>query len=598
MANSKLIKERNLDPELLAKILSSGSSVDVQGVLKDYVKKTDKIEKKQLGDTVISYIEDMAGQGTSGLGSYYRKGETIDINDIPQSLISDVSNASASAAKANKALENVSQTISDEAATKVNEYIQNTDIVGTTYKSVKQELDETYNPKFQYYDEQIPSLINKINTNSTSIAGVQERYRRKDELITYADLDADVTNKFESLTINVSNLNDTKQDKLYGDAGSIIYMKDDSPIPDDIFISGAYVINSIDRSYAASKHISPIIDFSTFKKYTTIYEEWNYNEHINNDNIGVLNNTVSDGYTRYNVTSSNYIISDSSAISETDDGYFTITAPESSKIRIALGFWGTKCKLNGQIQKRPDQESDQKQIDIFIDSDDMGTLDIYGDNVLDTACIFSTTELSEGRHRIDIRLNEGSILKLNKYMDLDSTNSAVLLSADIPDLSIYESLFDKQDTFINMPSTYTTISKSADLFDISTKTIDALYNIEPAPELYMIDGNNADNNDNSLKNHILLSTISDSAFLIKNNAIQILRYHFEYDITIPKGSTTTYTSPALSNILSYSISVLHKDSDGYSTMFPKLTNNNNFVITRDSTVAEKEDSVYHITLTR
>ena len=294
MSNSKLIKERNLDPELLAKILSSGSSVDVRSLLKDYLKKTDKIEKKQLGDTVINYIEDMTGQASSGLGAYYRKGEQIDINDIPQSLISDVSNATTVANKAEKEMENMNQTIADSAATEVNNYIKKIDLVNTTYNSVKKNLDDTYNPKFNYYDEQIPNLITSTNTNVQAIASIQEQYRRKDTDITYDDLASDVTNKFEDLNTSIEKLDINKQDKLYGINNSILRMNNNLPSTGNLYVTGPFVYNGIDRSYAAETHMQNFIDFSTYKEYTTKYKPWNSSQTYDSVSVGILNNTVSD----------------------------------------------------------------------------------------------------------------------------------------------------------------------------------------------------------------------------------------------------------------------------------------------------------------
>ena len=219
---------------------------------------------------------------------------------------------------------------------------------------------------------------------------------------------------------------------------------------------------------------------------------------------------------------------------------------------------------------------------------------------MDAACIFSETGLSEGRHRIDITVPAGGTLKLNPYIDLDLTNSAVLLKADIPETSMYTNLFDQQDTFLPLPSTYTTISKSSTLFDISTQTIDTLYDKKGAPALYMIDGNDADSADDSYRNMILLSTISDSAFVIADNSIRVLKYHFEYNVTIPKDSTAGYTSPIISGLISYSIRLVTQSENSYYYTYPNsstskygfsLNTNNTFTISPTNTT---NDTTYHI----
>lgn len=503
MADSFLVHERNLDPELRAKVNGIKQSDSGQSF-------NDMVTQQQL-TTAINKIDDDIAKSTSDLKNtidenYYSKDDIIQ-KDSLYIAYQDINENKRQIDVINTKLANNQTDLTNNVNTIVDNRINELGLSdnASAYTGLKKQV--------QTNTDTINQNTIQINTNTSAISLLQDdinrlgtdtnAYRKTADKITKKDLSDDLSQELTDINTKISRLQGTKQDTLnlsvigpvYNEPGNIINSV-------DLVIRGSFCNTTEETSSALSSWRNDIYDIINGKHYhyKDIYHNWNYS--ANYDNISMdINDTVASGYTRVDI-SDKYIVNPSANVT-IDNGHFKF----SKACTLTIGFYGTRFKLLGTVLKADTAASDPS-VSVFVDGNRVINRLTYRypssitTATTDKVVLLDATGLSLGRHTVMITVPDNCSLLLDTVFDINDTGSAVLNTADILN-DFSEVYFDNQDNWISMPSSYN-ITKSTTLFDISTLSQDNVYDVEE----YYISANTSDYN-----NRILYSTISQKMFM-------------------------------------------------------------------------------------
>lgn len=503
MTDSFLVHERNLDPELRAKVNGIKQGDSEQSF-------NDMVTQQQL-TTAVNKIDDDIAKSTSELKNtidenYYSKDDIIQ-KDSLYIAYQDINENKRQIDVINTKLANNQTDLTNNVNTIVDNRINELGLSdnASAYTGLKKQV--------QTNTDTINQNTIQINTNTSAISLLQDdinrlgtdtnAYRKTADKITKKDLSDDLSQELTDINTEISRLQGTKQDTLnlsvigpvYNEPGNIINSV-------DLVIRGSFCNTTEETSSALSSWRNNIYDILNGKHYTykDTYHNWNYSASYDNISMDV-NDTVASGYTRVDI-SDKYIVNPSANVT-IDNGHFKF----SKACTLTIGFYGTRFKLLGTVL-RADTAASDPSVSVFVDGNRVINRLTYRYSssittaTTDKVVLLDATGLSLGRHTVMITVPDNCSLLLDTVFDINDTGSAVLNTADILN-DFSEVYFDNQDNWISMPSSYN-ITKSTTLFDISTLSQDNVYDVEE----YYISANTSDYN-----NRILYSTISQKMFM-------------------------------------------------------------------------------------
>lgn len=178
---SNKINEVDLSPELLAKLFSHGSSVDLSSILADYLKKSDNIDASKLPQSYLDGVKNDIANLSNKINEYRRSDVAIGYNALSADL------------------QNQINTIQQKIDA-INAYYKDTSKKILTLQgniqemqSMENQLQKAVNSISTTYDSQISDLNNKVKNNTaylnTEAQAIASKYRNKNKKIKYDDLD-------------------------------------------------------------------------------------------------------------------------------------------------------------------------------------------------------------------------------------------------------------------------------------------------------------------------------------------------------------------------------------------------------------------------
>ena len=187
---SNKINEVDLSPELLAKLFSHGSSVDLSSILADYLKKSDNIDASKLPQSYLDGVKNDIANLSSKINEYRRNDVAIDYNALSANL------------------QNQIKTIQQKIDA-INAYYKDTSKKILTLQgniqgmqSMEDQLQKAVNSISTTYDSQISNLNNKVENNTaylnTEAQTIASKYRNKNKKIKYDDLDTVLKAKIDT----------------------------------------------------------------------------------------------------------------------------------------------------------------------------------------------------------------------------------------------------------------------------------------------------------------------------------------------------------------------------------------------------------------
>ena len=395
MINGK-IKEWHMDPALLQK-LATGGSVNIDSLMKDYIKKTDIITEDQLDPDILIEIDNQVARIQSLLDNYRLKADTISLQDIDTefaSLLENLQNhtGSGSATFDTDEIEAyINDTINSKLAAEVESAVSN--VVGdavdaaiaekfdeafngeagnvidakiddavtgalsdtTLFNDVKQDVLESVSELYatQERAENIESDITAIReeqvVQDTELANHSERItalehtvteecRKVNDTITEDDLDSSITMQLNRIDTLQDELN-YKQDRLVGNQGQIIVFESGkNPSARDLIIFSDMSENETELETIKNTLVNTIYDINTLSEYEINRELWNYNVTQKREEES------SRTYTDTVLANENFVVNDMTIAIE--NGIVSvINSSLINKNTFSFDFYGTRIKL-------------------------------------------------------------------------------------------------------------------------------------------------------------------------------------------------------------------------------------------------------------
>lgn len=578
MTDSFLVHERNLDPELRAKVNGIKQGDSEQSF-------NDMVTQQQL-TTAVNKIDNDIAKSTNELKNtidenYYSKDDIIQ-KDSLYIAYQDINENKRQIDVINTKLANNQTDLTNNVNTIVDNRINELGLSNnaSAYTGLKKQV--------QTNTDTINQNTIQINTNASAISLLQNdvnklgtdtnAYRKTADKITKKDLSDDLSQELTTLNIEVSKLQGTKQDTLnlsvigpvYNEPGNIINSV-------DLIIRGNFCNTTEETIRALSSWRNDIYDILNGKHYTykDTYNNWNYSASYDNISMDV-NDAVTSGYTRVDI-SDKYIANPSANVT-VHSGHFEF----SKACTLTIGFYGTRFKLLGTVL-RADTAASDPSVSVFVDGYRVINRLTYRypssitTDTTDKVVLLDTTGLSLGRHTIMITVPDNCPLLLDTVFDINDTGSAVLNTADILN-DFSEVYFDNQDNWISMPSSYN-ITKSTTLFDISTLSQDNVYNVEE----YYISANTSDYN-----NRILYSTISQKMFMPSGDRLYTINPNI--DMTLNDGTYIKAVNSYGQNLAELDTQI-KKNTDNIELIKKSNESNKTSIATLTTNVASNKKSI-------
>lgn len=385
-----------MDPALLQK-LATGGSVNIDSLMKDYIKKTDIITEDQLDPDILIEIDNQVARIQSLLDNYRLKADTISLQDIDTefaSLLENLQNhtGSGSATFDTDEIEAyINDTINSKLAAEVESAVSN--VVGdavdaaiaekfdeafngeagnvidakiddavtgalsdtTLFNDVKQDVLESVSELYatQERAENIESDITAIReeqvVQDTELANHSERItalehtvteecRKVNDTITEDDLDSSITMQLNRIDTLQDELN-YKQDRLVGNQGQIIVFESGkNPSARDLIIFSDMSENETELETIKNTLVNTIYDINTLSEYEINRELWNYNVTQKREEES------SRTYTDTVLANENFVVNDMTIAIE--NGIVSvINSSLINKNTFSFGFYGTRIKL-------------------------------------------------------------------------------------------------------------------------------------------------------------------------------------------------------------------------------------------------------------
>lgn len=395
MINGK-IKEWHMDPALLQK-LATGGSVNIDSLMKDYIKKTDIITEDQLDPDILIEIDNQIARIQSLLDNYRLKADTISLQDIDTefaSLLENLQNHTGSgsatfdtdeieayindtinsklAAEVESAVSNVvgdavdaaiaekfDEAFNGEAGSVIDAKIDDA-VTGalsdtTLFNDVKQDVLNSVSELYatQERAENIESDIEAIReeqvVQDTELADHSERItalehtvteecRKVNDTITEDDLDSSITMQLNRIDTLQDELN-YKQERLVGNQGQIIVFESGkNPSARDLIIFSDMSENETELETIKNTLVNTIYDINTLSEYEINRELWNYNvtQKREEESSKTYMDTV--------LANENFVVNDMTIAIE--NGIVSVTNSSLiDKNTFSFGFYGTRIKL-------------------------------------------------------------------------------------------------------------------------------------------------------------------------------------------------------------------------------------------------------------
>lgn len=508
MANSYLVHERNLDPDLRAKVNGIKQTDDSS--------LSNMVTKQELANAITKIDSDVTNNINNIKNvideNYYSKDDIISKNSLHIAFV-DINENTRLINNLNKKIDDSQNNLSNNVTTLVDKRINELGLSqnASDYTEIQK--------KIQNNSDAINQNILNINKNLSKITSIQDNvnnlllksdsYRKTADKITKNDLSNDFISEIEQNEIDISLIKNTKQDKIicttigpvYNNPGNIIQSM-------DFVIRGNFCNTSKSISDALSVWNDSFYDIINGKHYSwkDTYNAWNYNSNIDNISHNV-NASEATGYKRYSLLN-NYISNKSDAVSITD-GHIMF----SKACTFTFGFYGTKIKILGKMLKY-DASATDPSVSVSIDGSDVINNMSYRytsavtTNAVDYVALLDITELSIGRHVITLNIPDSCPLVLDGSIDINNANAAILNKNDI--LINYQNIyFDNQDNWETIPASYN-ITKTDSLFNLSSLTTDKVYDIKD----FDVTDETGDYN-----NHILASTMNNDLFIVSGGKL-------------------------------------------------------------------------------
>ena len=578
MTDSFLVHERNLDPELRAKVNGIEQNDNGQSF-------NDMVTQQQL-TTTINKINDDIAKSTSELRNtidenYYSKDDIIQ-QDSLYIAYQDINENKRQINVINTKLANNQTDLTNNVNTIVDNRINELGLSNnaSAYAGLKKQVQtntDTINQNTIQINTNVSAIsllqndINKLGTDANA-------YRKTADKITKKDLSDDLSQELTTLNTEVSRLQGTKQDTLnlsvvgpiYNESGNIINSV-------DLVIRGNFCNTTEETKRALSSWRNDIYDILNGKHYNykDTYHNWNYS--ANYDNISMnVNDTVASGYTRVDI-SDKYIANPSANVT-IHSGHFEF----SKACTLTIGFYGTRFKLLGTVL-RADTAASDPSISVFVDGDRVINRLTYRypssitTDTTDKVVLLDAIGLSLGRHTIMIAIPDNCPLLLDTIFDINDTGSAILNTIDI--LNDFSNVyFDNQDNWISMPSSYG-ITKSTALFNISSLSQDDVYNIEE----YYVSANTLEYN-----NRILYSMISKKMFMPSGGRLYTINPNI--DMTLNDGTYIKAVNSYGQNLANLDTQA-KKNADNIEIIRKSNESNKTSIVTLTANVTSNKKSI-------
>lgn len=395
MINGK-IKEWHMDPALLQK-LATGGSVNIDSLMKDYIKKTDIITEDQLDPDILIEIDNQVARVQSLLDNYRLKADAITLQDIDAEFSTLLENIQAQtgsgsatfdtdeieayindaidsklAAEVESAVANVvgdavdaaiaekfDEAFNDEAGSVIDAKIDDA-VTGalsdtTLFNDVKQDVLNSVSELYatQERAENIESDIAAIReeqvVQDTELADHNERItalehtvteecRKVNDTITEDDLDSSITMQLNRIDTLQDELN-YKQERLVGNQGQIIVFESGkNPSARDLIIFSDMSENETELEAIKNTLVNTIYDINTLSEYEINRELWNYNvtQKREEESSRTYMDTV--------LANENFVVNDMTIAIE--NGIVSVTNSSLiDKNTFSFGFYGTRIKL-------------------------------------------------------------------------------------------------------------------------------------------------------------------------------------------------------------------------------------------------------------
>lgn len=406
MINGK-IKEWHMDPALLQK-LATGGSVNIDSLMKDYIKKTDIITEDQLDPDILIEIDNQVARVQSLLDNYRLKADTISLQDIDTefaSLLENLQNHTDSGSATfdtDKIEAYINDTINSKLAAEVESAVSN--VVGdavdaaivekfdeafngeagsvidakiddavtgalsdtTLFNDVKQDVlnsvSELYatQERAENIESDITAIREEQGVQDTELADHSERItalehtvteecRKVNDIITEDDLDSSIMMQLNRID-NFQNELNYKQNRLVGNQGQIIIF-DANGTPDaaDLIIRIDVAETSEELETIQNTFVSTVYDLSTLSECSINRKDWNYNE------IKVSEDVSSFSYVDTNLTDENFV-TDNTAVTIENEIVSAVNESLIDNGTASFGFYGTRIKLYTTITVPEDTE--------------------------------------------------------------------------------------------------------------------------------------------------------------------------------------------------------------------------------------------------
>lgn len=492
MTNKK-IKSWHLDDSLRLQIENSngsgGSSANLEAALAQYVKKTDKITRTQLADSVFDNVNTSIGNLRNELGQYRNNATPIGRSDLSSGLITELDNLALTASslpedfdtRVNTAINNKinSQAFQNQIVGLVSSDIStlNTDVgilkttVGDSNSGLVKNVD-TLQTNVSTLQTAVGSLqttagslqtaigsnssgiIKAVNDNASDISDIQS---------SISDIDSSVStlsSNYTSLDLRVSAIENTSDayrlitDKIAeSDLSNALVNKINGYGTDITSIqSRLNIINSDGKAVLAvnvaetstelanmkTALVSPIIYAPTMVAYAISNLSWNVNAE--------LIDSTSKTYSDFTLSSNN--ISAGSLTPSVNNGIITVNNNTNNFESLLFGIYGKDLKLEFPVSSG----NSTIPITIIIDNQFFST-ELEQDELLDINLNVYIENLSHGAHRIEIIIGPNTELKINNTIGItDSSHSGLLITSDVPVSSTYNNIMYDNVNYFDLSS--------------------------------------------------------------------------------------------------------------------------------------------------
>ncbi len=487
--NSNKIHEWHLDNALRAKINggTSGSSVDMESVLSDYVKKTDTIQRSQLSDSVFDVTNQTIANLRNSLNGYRANNVPIVKTDLSSELQLELENLGTVAGSlpsdfneqvedividivgttefknsiVNQVASNVSDLQVDVETLQTNVGTLQTNVgtlqtnIGTLQTNVGtlqtnlgtassdilelQAANTTINSDIFDLQGSVESLQSQYNTLSTALSDhittSANTFRANTDAIGMLDLTQELQSKISNYDTDIASL-EMKTSTL----------EDNYSFSDKSIMLINVATTSSELNTMKTALVSPILYTPKMMLCKLENGKWNCQARF------FVNEESNDPYANHILSNSNI---DTGSLTPTiSSGNITVNNNTNDFESLIFGIYSTSLCIKILVQHG---NNISIPLTILIDGQ-FFSFDLPQDLTEDTFSEIYFEVLSPGAHRIEILILPNSSLTMSSTVGLfDDEHTGLLVSADIPAESTYNNTkIDNVDYFnlSNMTGTY------------------------------------------------------------------------------------------------------------------------------------------------